>query len=103
MRFLIVDVTDKDNGKHVATTRVPLFVLSIIGKHTPDFIYSYILKKLDMVGEEGSTEERDFLKGVVRLLKTVIEDAAVDDQLEKYNGVIMESTNTKDRVLVSII
>jgi len=102
MRFLNINVSEELTGKKVGRTKVPIFIISLFGKHTPDFVYGYILKRMAKPDIDETEEMKQFFKELVQILMKVLQDSVHDEQLKMYNGVIAEFVGEGERIEVSI-
>ena len=106
MRFLNINVSKELTGKKVGRTKIPIFVISLLGKHTPDFVYSYIVKRITLTMAQAEIGDKDelerFFKELVQLLVNILKDSTNDPQLEKYDGIIAEFVGGGEVVVVSI-
>ena len=102
MRFLNINITEEATGKKIGRVKIPIFVISLVGKHTPDFVYALILKRVANTDIEDKDELTDFFKEVVQILVKVLKDSASDEQLKMYYGILAESVSEGERIVVSI-
>jgi hypothetical protein len=94
VKFFNVNITDLKSGKLKTNVTVPLFVVVLAGKHTPETILKMVLK----VSEDDSRQ----LKLIYSVVADVLRDAAKDNQLSKYSGVIATIEDNGERVIISI-
>ena len=94
MKFFNVNITDLKSGKIKTNVTVPLFVVVLAGKHTPETILKMVLK----VSEDNSRQ----MKLIYSVVADVLRDAVKDNQLSKYSGVIATIEENGERVIISI-
>lgn len=102
MRFLLISAIEEASGDNKGKIKIPLFIVSLLGKRTPEFIFSYVLKKLNTRDLTNSTEDHLALKEIIRTISRVIIEASVNEELPRYNGVIFEASGEREKITISI-
>ncbi|RJG42091.1 hypothetical protein [Motilimonas pumila] len=97
MPLFRVQVTELTSGKVKTDVRVPLFILSLAGKHTPEPLIRYFLSKSGV-----SSAESPSFKLVLKTVTQVIVETAKDERLSRYQGVIAEIEDNGERIVLSI-
>ncbi len=97
MKFFNVNVTDLPTGKVKTNITIPLFIIVLAGKHTPEVIIRFLLRNAEV--DNCDTRE---LKQVYSVVANVLQEAAKDEQLSKYSGIIADIEDNGERVLLSI-
>ena len=95
--FFNVNVTDLPTGKVKTNITIPLFIIVLAGKHTPEVIIRFLLRNAEV--DNCDTRE---LKQVYGVVANVLQEAAKDEQLSKYSGIIADIEDNGERVLLSI-
>ncbi|MFW0994994.1 hypothetical protein ACEV84_23225 [Vibrio parahaemolyticus] len=97
MKFFNVRVTQQSSGKVKTNITIPLFIVVLAGKHTPETIIRFLLRN----SESDSCDGRE-LKQVYAVVANVLEEAAKDEQLSKYSGIIADIEENGEHVVLSI-
>ncbi len=97
MKFFNVKVTDLSSEKVKTNITVHLFIVVLAGKHTPETIIRFLLRN----AESNNCDSRE-LKQIYRVVADVLQEAAKDEQLSKYSGIIADIEDNGERVVLSI-
>ena len=97
MHFFNVNITDIQSGAVTTNITLPLFIVVLAGKHTPEAIIRFLLRNAE-TDNAGSGE----LKQIYGIVANVLQAAAKDEQLSNYSGVIATIEDKEERVVISI-
>ncbi|CCN70536.1 hypothetical protein [Vibrio nigripulchritudo] len=97
MKFFNVLVTDLSSRKVKTNITIPLFIIVLAGKYTPETFIRFLLRN----AESDNCDSRE-LKQVYRVVADVLQEAAKDEQLSKYSGIIADIEDNGEHVLLSI-
>jgi hypothetical protein len=97
MKFFNVNITDIASGKVKTNITIPLFIVVLAGKHTPESLLKLIVR--DTVEGDKSSGN---LKQVYGVVADILREAAKDEELKKYSGVIATIDDDGERIIISI-
>ncbi|CAH1538813.1 conserved hypothetical protein [Vibrio owensii] len=97
MKFFNINVTDISSEKVKTNITIPLFIVVLAGKHTPETIIRFLLRN----AESDNCDSQE-LKQIYSVVADVLQEAAKDEQLSKYSGIIADIEDNGERVLLSI-
>jgi len=97
LKFFNVKVTELATNKVKTNVKIPLFVVVTAGRHTPELVFKFLLKRTN-APENDSKSFKDIVKTIVDILKS----AAEDDNLNKYNGLIADIEDNGEKIEISI-
>ncbi|TMP77172.1 hypothetical protein CWB73_20630 [Pseudoalteromonas phenolica] len=102
MRFLNVKVTNEDTGKIISRFKIPIFVIALVGKYAPEVLYDFVVRNIETVRPEDQELISTVSKGTIKMVINIVRDAAKDEQLKDYDGIILDACIDNEKVFITI-